>query len=101
LQELADRRTRDPLEAVTDEAQRGLVAQALMHEEHPPPATEVAGAIQELEERANESRQRELRQSIAEAERRGDFAEVAALMKEKMELDRRLRELRNRRPAEH
>jgi DNA primase len=100
LQELAARPTADPMEVVTDEAQRGLVAQALLHEVNPPPATEIAGAIQELEERANENRQRELRQLIVEAERRGDFAEVSVLMKQKIELDRALRELRTRKPDE-
>ena len=95
LEELAGRRTDDPLEVVSDEAQRGLVAQALLHEVHPPPASEISGAIQELEERAIENRQRELRQLIADAERRGDFAEVSALMKQKIELDHGLRELRN------
>ncbi len=100
LLELAGRRTSDPIEIVTSETQRALVAQALMHEVHPPPASEIAGAIQELEERAIENRQRELRQLIAEAERRGDFAEVSVLMKQKMELDRALRELRNRSPDE-
>ena len=100
LQELAERRTADPMEVVTDEAQRGLVAEALLHEVNPPPASEIAGAIQELEERANENRQRELRQLIAEAERRGDFAEVSVLMKQKIELDRALRELRTRKPDE-
>ncbi len=100
LQELAERRTADPMEVVTDEAQRGLVAQALLHEVNPPPASEIAGAIQELEERANENRQRELRQLIVEAERRGDFAEVSVLMKQKIELDRALRELRTRKPDE-
>jgi DNA primase len=100
LEELARRQARDPMEAVTDEGQRALVAQALLHEIHPPPASEIAGAVQELEERGIESRQRELRQLIAEAERRGDFAEVAVLVKQKMELDRALRELRMRRPDE-
>jgi DNA primase len=100
LQELAERRTADPMEVVTDEAQRGLVAQALLHEVNPPPASEIAGAIQELEERANENRQRELRQLIVEAERRGDFAEVSVLMKQKIELDRALRELRTSKPDE-
>jgi DNA primase len=98
LQELARRQARDPMEVVTDEMQRALVAQALLHEIHPPPVSEIAGAVQELEERGIESRQRELRQLIAEAERRGDFAEVAVLVKQKMELDRALRELRMRRP---
>ena len=98
LQELAGRRASDPIEAVTDEGQRALVAQALLHEVSPPPASEVAGAIQELEERAIESRQRDLRALIAEAERRGDFTEISMRMKEKMELDRTLRDLRNQHP---
>jgi DNA primase len=95
LQDLAGRQARDPMEVVTDEAQRGLVAQALLHEVNPPPASETASAIQELEERAIEIRQRELRQLIAEVERRGDVAEVSVLMKQKMELDRALRGLRS------
>ena len=94
LQELAARQARDPMGVVGDDAQRALVAQALLHELHPPPASEIAGAIQELEERAIESRVRELRQLIAEAERRGDLAEMSVLMKQKMELDRALRDLR-------
>jgi len=100
LQELAGRQARDPMDVVTEDAQRALVAQALMHEVHPPPTSEIAGAIQELEERAIEHRLRELRALIADAERRGDFAEVSALIKQKMELDRALRELRNQHPPE-
>ena len=98
MQELAGRRANDPMEVVTDDGQRGLVAQALMHEMQPPPTSEIAGAIQELEERAIEGRLRELRGLIAEAERWGDFAEISVLMKQKMELDRALRDLRNQRP---
>ena len=55
--------------------------------------SEVQGAIQELEERAIEGRLRDLRALIAEAERRGDFAELALLTQQKLELDRALREL--------
>jgi DNA primase len=100
LQELAARQARDPLEVVTDDGQRALVAQALMHEVHPPPQSEIGGAIQELEERDTERRQRELRALIADAERGGDFGQVSVLMKQKMDLDRVLRELRNQHPPE-
>jgi DNA primase len=100
LQELAGREARDPLEVVTEDGQRALVAQALMHEVHPPPVSEVAGAIQELEERAIEHRLRELRGLIADAERRGDVAALGGMVREKMELDRALHGLRNHRPPE-
>jgi DNA primase len=96
LQELAGRRANDPMEVVTDDTQRGLVAQALLHEVNPPPATEIAGAIQEVEERAIEIRQRELRHLLAEAQRRGDSTEVSVLWKEKKEVDRALQELRKK-----
>ena len=90
------------MEVVTDEAQRGLVARALLLHEgvNPPPMTEIAGAIQELEERAIEHRLRELRAEIAEAERGGDVDKQLVLMKEKMELDRQLRDLHERHPGE-
>lgn len=100
LQELAGRQAKDPMVVVTDERQRGLVAQALMHEVHPPPASEVFGAVQELKERAFEHRQRELRSQIAEAERRGDVAGLPGLIQEKMALDRALRLLHHERPPE-
>ena len=46
-----------------------------------------------LQERAIEGRQRDLRAQIAEAERRGDFAGLAVLTQQKLELDRALRQL--------
>jgi DNA primase len=97
LQELAGRQARDPMEVVSDDAQRGLVAQALLHEEHPPPVSEIEGAVQELQERALETRLREIRAEIGDAERRGDPSQQVVLLKEKMNLDRALRELRGRR----
>ena len=57
-------------------------------------------AIQEIHERAIERRQRELRTLIAEAERRGDHAELALLTQQKLEMDRALRQLHNQRPKE-
>jgi DNA primase len=85
---------------VEDPAQRALLAKALLAEVKPPDASEVRGAIQQIQERAMENRQRELRTLIAEAERRGDFAELALLTQQKLELDRALRLLHNPRPPE-
>jgi DNA primase len=93
LQALAGRQSRDPMEVVTDEPQRALLAEALLAEVKPPELPEVQGALQEIEERALGSRLRDLRALIAEAERRGDVGELAALTQQKMELDRALRRL--------
>ena len=97
---LAHRQARDPMEAVEDAAQRALLAEVLLHETKPPAETEVLSAIQEIQERAIESQLREIRAQIAEAERRGDFAELAVLTQRKLELDRGLRLLRNQKPPE-
>jgi DNA primase len=84
------------MEVIEDPAQRALVAEALLGETRPPEESEVESAIQELEERAMESGQRELRAQIGEAERRGDFAEIAILTQKKLEMDRSLRQLHSR-----
>ena len=93
LQALAGRQSRDPMDVVTDESQRALLADALLSEVKPPELEEVQGALQEIEERALESRVRDLRAMIAEAERRGDVNELAALSQQKMEFDQALRRL--------
>ncbi|MGB6742022.1 MAG: DNA primase [Terracidiphilus sp.] len=93
LQALAARQARDPMEAVEDDAQRALLAEALLGETRPPAEAEVRSAIQETEERWIGSQLRQLRAEIAEAERRGDFAELAVLTQKKLELDRELRRL--------
>jgi DNA primase len=95
---LAARQTRDPMDVVEDEAQRALLAEALLAETKPPEETEVQSAIQEIHERAIESRQRDLRALIAEAERRGDFADLAILTQQKLDLDRALRQLHTQKP---
>ena len=100
LQALASRRTQDPMEAVQDETQRGLLAQALLGESQAPSAAEVASSIQQLQEAAIERRQRDLRARIAEAERRGDPVEIAILTQQKLDLDRQLRQLHNQSPPE-
>ncbi|MGB9406460.1 MAG: DNA primase [Terracidiphilus sp.] len=97
LQALAARQARDPMEVVEDEAQRALLAEALLAETKPPEENEVQSAIQEIHERTIESRQRELRTLIAEAERRGDVAELALLTQQKLDLDRSLRQLHQHR----
>jgi DNA primase len=100
LQVLVGRQARDPMEAVEDEAQRALLAEALLGESRPPEPDEVAGALQEIEERWIEGQLRDVRAGIAEAESRGDFAELALLTQKKLELDRALRQIHNRRPPE-
>ena len=99
LRALAARGAGDPMDAVEEQAQRALLAEALLNETRPPEAAEVRSAIQEVEERVIEHRQRELRARIAEAERQGDYAELALLAQQKMQLDRALRELQNRPPG--
>jgi DNA primase len=96
LQALAIRQANDPMDVVEDPAQRAMLAEVLLAETKPPEEAEVESAIQEVQERAIESRQRELRAQIAEAERRGDFAELALLTQQKLDLDRALRQLHNR-----
>jgi DNA primase len=93
LQALAARHAGDPIEVVEDPAQRALLAEALLAETKPPSESEVQSAIQEIQERVIEARQRGLRVLIAEAERRGDFGELALLTQQKLELDRALRQL--------
>jgi DNA primase len=100
LQALAGREARDPMEVVEDPAQRALLAEALLQETKVPEEGEVQSAIQEIQERSLENRQRDLRVGIAEAERRGDFAELALLTQQKLEMDRALRQLHNQKPRE-
>jgi DNA primase len=93
LQALAQRQTKDPMDVVEDPAHRALLAETLLAETRAPEENEVQSAIQEIQERSIETRQRDLRALIAEAERRGDFAELAVLTQQKLELDRALRQL--------
>ncbi len=100
LQALATRQANDPMDVVEDPAQRALLAQVLLAETKPPEESEVQSAIQEIQERAIESRLRDLRMQIAESERRGDFTELALLTQQKLELDRALRQLHHQKPPE-
>ena len=100
MQSLIARQANDPINAVEDPGQRALLAEALLAETKPPSESEVLSAIQEIQERAIENRQRDLRALIAEAERRGDFTELALMTQQKLELDRALRQLHNQKPPE-
>jgi DNA primase len=92
LQVLAVREAKDPMDVVDDPGQKALLAEALFRETR----MTVGGALQEVQERSIENRQRELRAQIAEAARRGDDAELAALTQQKLELDQALRGLHRR-----
>ncbi|MFZ0743622.1 MAG: DNA primase [Terracidiphilus sp.] len=100
LQALAGRGARDPMDVVEDPAQKALLAEALLAEMEPPGADTVQGAIVSLQQRQFESQLRDLRAQIAEAERRGDFGELALLTQRKLELDRALRQLHRQRPPQ-
>jgi DNA primase len=88
------------MEAIEDEGQRALLAVTLLAETEPPSASVVEGAIASLQHKQFEGQLRDLRAQIAEAERRGDFTELALLTQRKLDLDRRLRQLRNSKPIE-
>ncbi len=92
---LAERGSRDPMDAVEDAAQKALLAEALLAENEPPSPDTVISTIVSLQRRKIEAELRELRSQIAEAERRGDFAELAVLTQRKLDLDRALRQLRS------
>ncbi|MGB6974667.1 MAG: DNA primase [Terracidiphilus sp.] len=90
---LATRGAADPMETVEDPAQRALLAEALLGETDPTTEPTVRSAVGSLQSRALERSLREARACIAEAERRGDFAELALLTQQKLDLDRALRKL--------
>jgi len=92
---LATREARDPMDVVEDQAQKALLAEALLAETEAPTADAVIGAIVSLQQRRLEADLRDVRAHIAEAERRGDSAELALLTQRKLDLDKALRQLRN------
>ncbi len=93
MESLARRGAQDPMEMVEDQAQMGLLAEALMGETGAPSTETVRGAIESVQKRRIEGRIRQLRAQIGEAERRGDQVELALLTQQKLDLDRTLRRL--------
>jgi len=89
---LRDRGSLEPLAAISDPAQRMLLAQALFHETGELELRDVEAALHSLRHRHLEALQRRVRADIAEAERRGDLAQLAAFMAEKLKVDRQMRE---------
>ena len=92
LEILLNRGAADPVQATPEGRDRQLLAQVLFTESEPITEEEVVSALDPLRHSFLVRRQGELRALIAEAERRGDWAEVAA-RDEKMRIDRELREL--------
>jgi len=73
------------------EADRSFLAEALMKEDETMSAELLDSAVEALRRRKLESRQRELRDQIADAERKNDSPRMMQLVQEKLEIDRQLR----------
>ena len=92
----------NPLDVAPDQESRALLARALQGSDggaerngsggEQPMEVQVVNALHTLERRYLERRQREIRMLLAEADRRGDEAMLLQLTREKMGLDRALRE---------
>jgi DNA primase len=92
LAALRDRGDLEPLAALSDPRQRTVLAKALLRETSEVELSEVDAALESLKYRRLEGLQRRIRADIADAERRGDLAQVAIFVAEKLKVDRALRE---------
>jgi DNA primase len=90
---LRDRGSLEPLAALPDPAQRALLAQALLRESAEVEMEQLEAALESLKYRQLEALQRRVRADIAEAERRGDWAQLAVFMAEKLKVDREMRDV--------
>jgi DNA primase len=93
---LRDRGPQEPLAALTEPVQRALLAQTLLRESGEVEIEQVEAALESLKYRHLEALQRRVRADIAEAERRGDWAQLAVFMAEKLKVDRQMREVDSR-----
>jgi DNA primase len=85
----------NPLDAAKTNESRAQMAMALQHsadEKERPLVDQVHDALEALDTRRDQRRQRELRSQIAEADRRGDHEMLERLMMEKMAIDKKLRD---------
>ena len=89
---LGQRGEAEALAALGDPAQRALLAQVLFRESSEIEMDQVEAALHSLKYRRLEALQRRVRADIAEAERRGDLAQLALFMAEKVKVDREMRE---------
>ncbi|HEU5413684.1 MAG TPA: DNA primase, partial [Candidatus Angelobacter sp.] len=79
----------DPMQLPMSDADRQLLASALMKEDEPLTPELVDGALEDLRHRMQiYRREREIKRGIVEAERRNDVAALVRLKQEKLELDR-------------
>jgi DNA primase len=90
---LCERGSVEPMAVITDPGQRTLLAQVLVHELGELELEQVEAALESLRYRRLEALQRRVRADIADAERRGDWAQVALFMAEKVKVDRELRDV--------
>jgi DNA primase len=90
---LRDRGPLEPLAALPEPGQRAVLAQALFRESGEVEMEQVEAALDSLKYRHLEALQRRVRADIAEAERRGDWAQLAVFMAEKLKVDRQMREV--------
>ena len=90
---LRDRGSLEPMVAVPDPVQRALLAQVLLREAGEVEIEQVEAALESLKYRQLEALQRRVRADIAEAERRGDWAQLAVFMAEKLKVDRQMRDV--------
>jgi DNA primase len=89
---LRDRGALEPLAALPDPGQRALLAQVLLREAGEVEMEQVEAALESLKYRHLEALQRRVRADIAEAERRGDWAQLAVFMAQKLKVDRQMRD---------
>jgi DNA primase len=89
---LRNRGALEPLAALPDPGQRALLAQVLLREAGEVEMEQVEAALESLKYRHLEALQRRVRADIAEAERRGDWAQLAVFMAQKLKVDRQMRE---------
>jgi DNA primase len=85
----------DPATLPVSEHDRKILAECLMHEHEELTPEVLEGAVLALRRRHLEHQQRELRGKIADAERKGDVASLTSLLREKLDIDRALKDGRN------
>ncbi|MGE5111861.1 MAG: DNA primase, partial [Acidobacteriaceae bacterium] len=81
----------DPMSLDLPDAERSFLAEALMKEDEEITAELLESAVEALRRRKLESRQRELKEQIADAERKNDAERLKQLIGQKLDLDRQLR----------
>jgi DNA primase len=81
----------DPISLELSDADRRVMAAALMDEDEPLTPESIHAALEALRRRRMEHRQRELKSLIADAERKQDSVTLGQLLREKMGIDKLLR----------